>query len=332
MSINTSFDYTRFFTAVPGKAHFLHRLNTTIVKDKESTLVFHNRTLYFLFTQPPLLSKLLIVCLLKNIELLIKDKTISSQITTFLVHFDKFNPIVKDREILIFLSLILNTQNIKDASDAYFQINKRCCIRDYWQFIVEEDFDTAEETLNIIDMTDIRCLIYSGFIFPYFSRCTMEHPLKDYGFDPNDGIWKSLPYHDLECQKGNLLDNYNLKTGLILKIEPKEGLYKYLNGENNWLIQQFEASILATDDSQSLFLVAIPPALSSLLLRTYKHIYNFAIGPKHFTPENYIVGLSPEAQDLIIRLLDHEDKDQKDSFNVFLKSYNPSLEDFKPIN
>jgi hypothetical protein len=71
MSINTSFDYTRFFTAVPGKAHFLHRLNTTIVKDKESTLVFHNRTLYFLFTQPPLLSKLLIVCLLKNIELFI---------------------------------------------------------------------------------------------------------------------------------------------------------------------------------------------------------------------------------------------------------------------
>jgi hypothetical protein len=333
MAIDTTinFDYCKNFTEMPCHTQFSYKLEVlTFSEPNFYTRISDKRT----FKKPVLLTKLLITCLLKNIELLIKDKTCLTQIKTFLVHFDKFNPIVKDREILIFLSLILNTQNIKDAVFDYFQIVKRCAIRDYWQWVVFEDYDhnLEKKDYNFDPIAVFSILMPGpGLLVPFFNRNTRYHPLQDYGYDPKDGVWKRLDYQQILCQKGNLIVNYNIRTCNIIKVNPTQCVYKYLNKDFQ-LIERFRNGSLFTDTSQSLFLAAMPPVISTIIINSYKYIYEFIIGPKHFTSKNFIVGLSPEAQDLIIRLLDHEDKDQKDSFLMFLKSYNPSKTDFERID
>lgn len=331
MCIHTTpnFAYFNVFTKEPCDSIFLYKLNIAAFVEPDLYTIREDERL---FDNPVLLPKLLMMCLFKHIELLIKDPVCHTKIKSFLSHFDKFNPIVRDREILIFLSLILNRKDFSIAVLDYFQVEKRCAIRDYWQWVVFEDYNVNTKGEGIyFEPTALLSFFTLGNLFPYFYRDPSCHPLEDYGFHPKDGIWKRLDYHHTPCQEGDLALNYNYRTCAITKIDPTYCIYKYLNKEGE-LSRQFKEGTLLTDSSKALFLAAIPPVLSTILIRCYMHIFEFVIGPKHFTEDNYTVGLSPEAQAVILRLLEHEDKDQKESFLMFLKAYNPLKTDFEPIS
>ena len=322
------FDYEKHFTDTPSEGFFSYFIELIYCLPNRDKKIIND--LHY-FKAPHLLPKLLFLCLVKQMDIIIKDQTLQYKIADFLLSFEKFNPIVKDREQLIFISLILSLRDFDLAKNAYFQITKRCPIRDFWQWVVHEEsdpdsgcFDADEqEPVEIRSVISLDCI---DCIFPYFYRNLEDHPLCDYGFDPTDGVWKPLPYHKLECQEGDITQNYNLNTTSFVKVGPALDLWKHLVKEQHCFMMTDNRK-LARDSSGCIYLAALPLDLCAILLVTIRHIYNFVYGSRDvLTGYNYVVISSPIIIELIFKILDNEDINQKNTFIHFLNIFKPALE------
>jgi hypothetical protein len=325
---NNFFDYDIPFTTKPYTGVFSYSININYCLPNQKDIL--KCDLQY-FKTPQLFPKLLYFCLVKQLDIYTGNNKLQQEFAIFATHFDTFNPIIKDREYLIFISLLLTLQDFELAKTAYFQTKKRCVVRDFWQCIVHEESDAfggaldaeEQEPVEIKSLISLDCI---DCIFPYFFRNLEDHPLVDYGFDPTDGIWKPLNYHKLECQEGDIIQNYNFDTAMLVKISPELDLWKYLIKTHELLIIN-NLCKLARDSSACIYLAALPLELSFVLLVTIRHIYNFVYGPRDIiTGYNYVVTSNAITTELLLKIIAHEDTKQKETLINFLDIFKPALE------
>jgi hypothetical protein len=183
--------------------------------------------------------------------------------------------IIKYREFIIFYSLLLCSETLDQAYNSYFQVEKRCAIRDYWQWLSYEQPSEykASETVKLLNfiVTEDKPIIIPEI---YFDPETFS--LQDFGFDPKDGIWKSLPYNRLESQRGDVLFNYNPLTCCFFKIQNKEDIYKKFKEASS----DFEKSLLVHQpnfhaEEAAVYFAILPPHLATYIKNLFLHLYYF---------------------------------------------------------
>jgi len=227
------------------------------------------------------------------------------------------------REKFIFLSCLFVSNSVEDAYKNYYQTEKRCVIRDYWQWLGYEGVHEDSLDDKVLDIT-LDCRIISSYICPELGIIIPEdylfnknrYLLRDYGFDPKDGVWKPLNYKNLESQKENIKDVYNQKTCEIYELE--ETIYQFFK-------LQYETDIK--------YKAIIPIELTKLILRTYKDIkeyYEFLNNENKALSVENIIEEDEELEGLMEQVI--KDKEQNKVLETIIALYFPSKEKLKPID
>jgi hypothetical protein len=217
----------------------------------------------------------------------------SDKNNSFLSSVKKMPPFVRDREFLIFYSILLYSDSLKEAYEDYYQTKKRCVIRDYWQWISFEQPEYNENN-NITDKKTVHSIIVfkkdndnNTIIIPriFFDK---SFPLTDHGFDPTDGVWKPLLNNRLPSQRGDLLSNYNLSTCAMMKVGKTSVIYRYFNkvlGSNfETYFDTYGENIFCNDPEKEIYFAIIPPRIAKYIFLMFFHL-------------QYVLDLDPAVQE-----------------------------------
>jgi len=230
----------------------------------------------------------------------------------------------KIRERFIFLSCLFVSNSIEDAYQNYFQTEKRCVIRDYWQYLIYEAIhrDSLDDTVcdMSLDYKSLTCYVCTelGIIIPTNSLWDKDlYLFEDYGFDPKDGVWKRLKYIKLPCQQKGIRENYNLKTCEIYEFDKEHPIYKYFKLQKNHF-----------DRTKAI----IPIELGKLIIKLYKDIkeyYEFLNNENKALSVENIIEEDEELEELLKQAINN--KEQKYLIELITETYFPEKKEQKDI-
>jgi hypothetical protein len=213
---------------------------------------------------------------------------------------------IQIRELIVFFSILLTSDHLEKAYDSYFQIDKRCAIRDYWQWLNYEAPANNDDYFKMIS-----CNIVNKYlvIIPKVVFSFEEFELSDYGFDPNDGIWKSLPYNKLLSQKGNIPLNYNKETCNIIKATDTENDVIYKDIKNTYVdfskCLKTELNFFYHDEENAVYFAMLPPQLTRYIKDFFSNLSYFLDDDPEIKSKSFINDI-PLLNDAVLEILKNE--------------------------
>ena len=245
------------------------------------------------------------------------------------VFYFKRQPLLFYRFALTYLSyLYIFNGDENKARKALEQTSKRCVIKDFWRWIIKEDYP-KNRALADWEQPHAKTYLYIYFLFSsyktfpivaphyFFSVSKEQHYLDYYEFTLNG--WEKTEAQKYDSQgEGNysnvsVIESYNLKTCDIEKINLKE--YNHLNYNSLSTLLSFEDFEWTTDYSYGnlypdsngfLSLAILPPRLSSFIYNSFLEI------------KNQLDNESPNEGELIKELRKEIEKDQENNpFKLF---------------